>query len=223
MRIRAPASVLLVLSTLAACATSPHAGRSAAPEVRADRALRALHAEAFESAREELFGLAADCSAGVHGRRALLLLAASELDTANPYRSPRRAAHLAAAYLLLPDASPEAIPLARTLYRLGTDLAAPGSPGGEEEPMPAVAHRFDSCAVTAAGSDPGPLPTTPSAASIHLTALRAELAASIDSVARLRADLAARSSEIAALRAEIERITELLKSGTPRYTRQDRR
>jgi len=212
-------------------------GGGVSPELRAQRAQVALEREAFDDAREHLVALASDCASGAHGREALLLLAASELDTGNPQGSPRLAAHAAASYLLLADADadPDRIPLARALYRLGADLSPPES----QASLPSFAPRFDSCnpAVAAASATTPVLPSTPARWGSRLSVLRAHLSARSASLADARDQLDARSEEIARLRAEsvalerqiatlqaeIDRIMELLKSGMPGHTPHGRR
>lgn len=229
MKARAYATGLVLVVALAGCASIGRQPDGVGPKARADRAMEALEREAFATARFELLALAGDCAAGRYGRDALLLLAAAELDTANPDRSPRRATHLAGAYLLLPDAEPEELPVARALYRLGAELTVPAASPGDLVPMPSVASRFDTCDPARVTASSRTLPDTPSSRDGRLAALRAELVARTDSVTRLRSelaatsdDLAATSDELADLQAEIERITELLKSGTPSYPRQRR-
>lgn len=229
MKARAYATGLVLIVALAGCASVGRQPDGGGPEARAERAMEALEREAFATARFELLALAGDCSAGGHGRDALLLLAAAELDTANPDRSPRRATHLAGAYLLLPDAEPEELPVARALYRLGVELTVPAASPAELVPMPPVASRFDTCDPARVAVSSRTLPDTPSSREGRLAALRAELVARTDSLARLRSELTAKNDELAAtsdelaeVQAEIERITELLKSGTPSYPRQRR-
>lgn len=198
------------------------------PEERAARASVALGEEEFALARRDLLVLASDCSAGEHGRRALLTLATAELDTGNPTRSPILAAYLAERYLLLPDRAPDEVPLARALYRLGTDLAGPVPPDSPE--LPEVAYRFDACDESAPARSARTLPFVPMPMSTRLAILHRELAARADSLALVDAELAVARSNVGALEAkiteleaEIERITELLKSGTPGHPRRERR
>lgn len=127
---RERALAVLLAASMGACAALSPTPRNVTPAERAQRAMTALQRGAFALARYDLLVLASDCRSGRHGRDALLLLAAAELDTGNPDGSPRLARHLAARYLLLPEASPERIPLARSLYRLGADLG--GEPGPAE-------------------------------------------------------------------------------------------
>lgn len=197
--------------------------------------MAALRAEAYDVARQELLALASDCRSGRHGRQALLLLAAAELDTGNAGASPRMAAYLSASYLLLPDAAPEDVPLARALYRLGVDLTPLWGSTSEAGPMPAVASRFDVCDPRAFVAWGTPLPATPPPGVASSTTLRQELAARSDSLDLLRARIGVQSRTIAELNAEvdelnravgelnaeIDRIMELLKSGRTDASRRD--
>lgn len=239
--LRVASCVALALSW--ACATAPADRTPPAPPVepatRADKAMTALQREAYRPAREELLALASDCRSGAYGRRALLLLAAAELDTGNPDASPREAARLAAVYLRLPDADPEELPLARALYRIGNDLAGPSGPEPPTQPWLVVAPRFDTCDPAASGLVDRPLPTTPTPRATRLAtledrlakkeseleirerelgALEERLVAQADSLDVLESALRIRANRIAQLDAEIDRIMELLKTGLPGYT-----
>jgi hypothetical protein len=180
----------------------------------------ALDVEAFAAAREELTWLAERCESGDAGRRALLMLAAVELDPGNPYGSPRAAARAAASYLLLPDAEREQRPLARGLYRLAVDLGASAgdvSAGGLGADGPSFAHRFSRCDSGTEGVSAHELPTTPPiTTAMRLALAEAELGARTDSLAATEQRLAVGRERIAALEAEIERITALLREGAPR-------
>lgn len=156
-------AVLLAASAGACAAFSPTTQR-VTPAERARRAMTALQREAFALARYDLLVLASDCRSGRHGRDALLLLAAAELDTGNPDGSPRLARHLAARYLLLPDASPERLPLARSLYRLAFDLGGASGPAeGLLLADRAVASELDDASVLddGGGSSEGGSPSEP--------------------------------------------------------------
>jgi hypothetical protein len=116
-----------------------------------DRATAALSRDDFPVAEGELAWLASRCDTGDRGRTALLLLAAAELDPANPNGDVDDAAYLSASYLQLPSLPEDDAQLARTLYRLALDRggrpvddlplpsrdegaaadAGPGSPAGD--------------------------------------------------------------------------------------------
>lgn len=222
-RIPRAASVVLLLLGSGACASTPVGSDGVDPRVRSRSALVALSSESFAEARTALLALGADCTAGSFGRDALLLLAAAELDTGNPEGSPTLATHLAGAYLRLPGADPREIPVARALYRLAADLHEADLPDDFADELPPVAPRFDQCDTGPTNEGPATLPTTPRRWTTHITALRDLLAEQGDSLAVARSTLDRQAEEIVELRAEIERITELLKSGTPgRQPRQRR-
>ena len=219
-------ALLSALVAAAGCATPARRVDVNDPAMRERLAVMSLLEEDFGTARPRLLDLVARCESGEHGRRALLLLAAAELDPQNEAGSPEMAARLARAYLLLPDAPREEIVLARALYRLAADL------GGLEETAavsvsaargPTVAPRFDACG-RPADLRFRPLPATSEqtlARRMHL--LEAQLAAQADSLARLKAQsdslAIARAAvdrsrqRVAELEQEIERITQLLTSG----------
>lgn len=208
-----PASRLLALlaaASLPACALHRGHPDGANPDYRARRAYDALHLDAFAVARNDLQWLASRCESGDLGRRALLLLAATELDPQNPRGSPHRAARAAGSYLLLPDADGEHVPLARALYRLAIDRGA--SPAdvartfaGEEAPL--FAGRFDTCEPEAPVSATLSLPSTP----VETTAERVRTLEARVATLRMESDsLRVRAEE---LESELARITDLLRQG----------
>jgi hypothetical protein len=162
----------------------------------------------------------------------VLLLAAAELDTGNEAGSPRAALQLARSYLLLPNAPPEEVVLARSLYRLAADLggltetAPPDSLATESPPRgPFVAPRFDGCESTPELAF-RPLPATSAetladrerAFETSLAARSDSLAARSDSLATLRSALSASRRRVAELESELARITHLLTSGAERHS-----
>jgi hypothetical protein len=198
-------------------------------------AVMALLREDFAAARPTLLELAGRCRTGEHGRRAVLLLAAAELDTGNEAGSPQTALQLARSYLLLPNAPREEVVLARSLYRLAADL------GGLEETAqasdslrlgPYVAPRFEGCesipeltyrplpattAQTLADRERA-LETSLAARSDSLAARSHSLAARSDSLAVLRNALSASRQRVTELESELDRITQLLTTGAERHT-----
>lgn len=219
--------VFLLCASASACALATARAPEGRPADRATNARAALDRDAFGVARHELYWLAARCEARGHGRRALLLLAMIELDPENPHGSPRAAAHAAASYLLLPDADPEALPFARSLYRLAVDMG--GTPGdvvaeaGSGPPL--IAARFDTCEPGVAPGDATALPATPVVTSAERAlALEAALLARSDSleavldghvrtIRALEERASSQGSRVAELEAELERITALLRDG----------
>jgi len=189
-------------------------------------AVMALLREDFASARPTLLELAGRCQAGEHGRRAVLLLAAAELDTGNEAGSPHSALQLARSYLLLPNAPREEVVLARSLYRLAADLggleetqAATDSLPTDSPPRgPYVAPRFDGCESTPELTY-RPLPATTAETLLDRErALETSLAARSDSLAVVRNALSASRERVTELENEIARITQLLTTGAERHT-----
>ena len=204
------------------------------PAVQSRMAVTALAREDYASARPTLLDLAARCQSGEYGRRAVLLLAASELDTGNEAGSPQTALQLARSYLLLPDAPSEEVVLARALYRLAADLGGHEAMPGADSPAPGprVAPRFDGCE-----SSPDlmfhPLPSTSSETLVDREqalmdreqalvdreqTLVAEVAATTDSLATVRQALSTSRERVTELESELERITQLLTSGAERHS-----
>lgn len=207
-----------VLVVLGACAHVQPTSPARPDPVRdsAKRATSALIEEDFTTARRELIQLASRCESGDRGRRAILLLAAAELDPGNPDGSPERAARLAAGYLLLPGAEPEDMAIARSLYRAASDRMAPGDPRARE--LPVLAARFDVCDAEA------PLPPIrllpfrhPSTTAARVLDLEAALAAKSDSIQALRADASGLRARLEALTTELARVTELLTRDAGRF------
>jgi hypothetical protein len=155
-----------------------------------------------------------------------------ELDPENPQGSSRAAARAAASYLLLPDPDPEALPLARALYRLAVDMgAAPGDVGSDVgSGPPLISARFDTCEPGVASGDSRALPTTPVVTSAervlaheamlmaHADSLEAVLEARSLTIRTLEGRVSAERSRVDELEAELERITALLRDG-PRPNR----
>ena len=213
-------ALVLVGGSWGGCALNPPGSESGDPAYRAQRAYDALHLDAFTVARNDLQWLAARCEAGAHGRRALLLLAAAELDPQNPRGSPHRAAWAAANYLLLPDAEDEHVPLARTLYRLAIDRGATPADVmatfASDDP-PLVAGRFDTCDTRLPVASAGSLPTTPTETSAaRMQTLEA-------SVVDLRMEADSLRLHAAELETELKRITALLREGGRALPPVDRR
>lgn len=227
--------VALLVSSATACASvrSYLRAPSPEPETRYTSAVEALDGAHFRNARADLAWLVGRCEAGRWGRRALLLLAAADLDPRNPHRSPEEAARLAGLYLRLPWAERDAAPLANSLYVLALDL----SPGrdrtarrgassvtvADADPAPArdplrVATRFEHCD---GGGTPGRsrgLPAYQGPTIAERTAeLEARLAAQRDSLDRARAHIVSQDKDIAGLRADTARIHKLLRGGEGPY------
>ncbi len=220
---RRPARLVALASLAMVCGCA--AGRSPgarSPQVQARQAQAALAREDFEGARNGLVQLASQCRSGGYGRDAMLLWAAAELDPGNSSGSARLAAHLAGAYLLLPDASEDGRLLARTLYRLAADLGGLAElPAGADIPTaPPLANRFDVCGLGVSDEVALPLPSLPLATTAaRVSALDADLTAYADSVGVLRSRDTAQRARIGELEAELQRITQLLTRSATRDAR----
>jgi hypothetical protein len=196
----------LALLFSAACGGGLALGGSSEATQRARRAAAALEREDFTAAHADLSWLASQCQAGEHRRRALLLLATTDLDPANPMFSPREAARASAAYIVSPDADEDRLPLTRTLYRLAADLGGlEGAPDGDEEGTSAEPVPYE-CAEGGAGGQRS-LPAMPSTG--PTTRYR-----TLESAAAIRSDsLTALRAQADTLRSELDRITNLLREG----------
>jgi len=220
------AALFAVLILAGGCVPSSRRVDVRDPSVQSRMAVMALLREDYASARPTLLELAGRCRAGEHGRRAVLLLAAAELDTGNESGSPQTALQLARGYLLLPNAPREEVVLARALYRLAADL------GGLDETAPAadslstdsppkgpyVAPRFDGCESTPELTYRPLPPTTAETLADRERALETSLAARSDSLATLRNALSTSRQRVTDLEAELARITQLLTSGAERHS-----
>lgn len=199
---RAGLSLALLAST--ACAGGMALGGSTEPAQRARSAAAALERDDFTAARVDLSWLASQCQAGEHRRRALLLLAAADLDPASPMFSPREAARASAAYIVSPGADEDRLPVARSLFRLAVDLGGDGpyvDEGGEIAGIGPYACEGD------AGDPALSLPAMPSTS--PTTPLQ-----KLESAAAIRSDsLTALKAQADSLRSELDRITNLLREG----------
>jgi hypothetical protein len=93
-------------------------------EKRFELGLEALGRGDYRLAHEQLSWVAQHYAHEQVGQRALLTLAALEIDPRNPGRRINVAADLAASYLRLPENTPWMRPVAQTLYLLGLEMAA---------------------------------------------------------------------------------------------------
>lgn len=181
-------------------------------------AMSALEGNHVTVAHRHLRGLVGECSSGVWGREALLVLAAIELSPEYGRGTPETAARLAARYLDASHTSTSSIRIAETLYLLAVDLGADPATllTGSDTPFP-VAARFEECD---AAEPPGPvreLPTHPGPRTTR--AALDEAIAQRDSLAQRVELLTERTAE---LEAELERIRTLLLPDTVPSGRSDR-
>ena len=212
---RAPLLLLIAVLGGEACATVPTAGPTTAHATtatrpatvdlptREERALAALTREDFAAARSDLLWIASRCDAGEIRTRALLLLAAGDLDPTNPAGSARAAAVAAAAYLLSDEASPDRLPVARALFRLAADRGAL-EPGAGADPAAALTQLAVSCA-SDLGDPSRSLPSVPSTSlAERIDTLESDLSSRSDSLAVV-------TDRVTALEAELQRIATILR------------
>ena len=112
-----------IAGLLVGCATVK-APLESSEEKRFEDALAALARGDYRSAHEGFSWVAQNDRDDDHGRRALLILAALELDPRNPERRIGSGTDVAASYLALADRPAWTNPLAQTLYLLGLELGA---------------------------------------------------------------------------------------------------
>lgn len=109
------------LTTIAACATL----RPAKPsdnDLRFTNGVKALNAGDFATAESSLNAVVQAGTAEAVNQRALLVLAAAQMDPRNPNRKTESGAQLAARFLRLPERDDWVDPIAQTLYLLGLEL-----------------------------------------------------------------------------------------------------
>ncbi|HUF11620.1 MAG TPA: hypothetical protein VMN78_00805 [Longimicrobiales bacterium] len=137
---------ILWVATLPACAL---AGRGATPSEEAARqrsfaaGVSALDLGDFSLAAGHLAPVAAICPVDETGRRAMLLLAAGELDPRNPDGRPDAAAELTAFQIARPgQAEPWAAVLAAELYALSLDYGADAIPPNDPPDVGVIWSRY---------------------------------------------------------------------------------
>ena len=214
---------------MAGCAVGPGGVQPPEPVLREQRAAAALEREDFEGALADLVWLASRCEAGEHRLRALLLLAAAQLDPMNPAASSHVAAGAAATYILSANAPPEGLPLARALYRLAADRSGldPARPvgGGTSAwfahawPVWLAWLAWPSCPGAGASGPIRSLPgLPPTSTAERMSTLEATLVSRSDSLAAATARLESLTSRASALaerasvlEAELARIESILR------------
>jgi len=120
---RAAVGVACLTAVVAGCATL-RVGERRDADGRLDRGLAALAANDFATAKPLLEGVYLEHWQEPVGQRALLALAAAELDSRNVQRRLWVGAELAGRYLSLDHAPAWSIPAAETLYLLALELGA---------------------------------------------------------------------------------------------------
>jgi hypothetical protein len=229
MRRARPPLLALICFVATACALGTGTVQAPEPAVREQRAVAALERDDFEGALADLVWLAARCEAGEHRLRALLLLAAAELDPMNRTASSHVAAGAAATYILSPDAPSEGIPVARALYRLAADRSGldPAHPvgGGESAwfahtwPVWLAWLAWPTCSGAGSSGPTRRLPgLPPTSTAERMSALEANLVSRSDSLAAATARLrsldsraSALAEKVSALEAELARIESILR------------
>lgn len=120
---RATLLVAVPAVVLVGCATISSAFRSGGDD-RFKTGVQALSNGDYNTARSELSWVAQHYSGNDEGQRALLILAALEMDPRNPTRRTDVGADLAASFLRLPERDTWVDPVAQTLYLLDLELGA---------------------------------------------------------------------------------------------------
>lgn len=197
---------LLLAVLLAGCAGWLRRG-GADPEQRLERGLAALEAEQFSEAHADLSWVYTSYADQKLGRRALLALAALELDPRNPERRLAIGAELAGRYLRMSDIPRWTEPAAEALYLLALELGGTERQKGEAEAAAARAQaRARRLQAQAAPQRDLPrLPGPPVTARIRaLQQERSELSGRVAELGRrvteLERELEARNEELARIR-----------------------
>lgn len=199
-------ALVAVAFAATACAGVSRTGQTSASAARARAAEDALQQDDFVAARDDLAWLASRCEAGTHRRRALLLLAATDLDPANPMFSPRESARASAAFIVTPEVDGHELPVARALYRLATELGGLAYIEASEEDATAMAA--SACVAGRSEGELRPLPALPTVGpATRVQVIEAKSAAQSDSLALMR-------TQTDSLRSELRRISDLLREGT---------
>jgi hypothetical protein len=193
--------LLLVTLPCLACAVSPAVPRHFELRSVEQRAVAALALGEFDTARPDLLWLASRCEARESRLRALLLLAAADLDPTNAGGSARAAAMAAAAYIRSADVAEDRLPVAHALFRLAADRGAL-DPRGGRDPGAALVELSVSCA---GAESPRSLPSVPGASV-------PERVSTLEATLSMRSDsLGVVTARVRALEAELERIQAILR------------
>lgn len=209
-------TIVFALVFAANCASMPRQADGTDPEQVFASALAALEREDFQTAFDDLVWVYQNAWGEPVGRRALLVLAAAELDPRNPMRRLGVGAELLADYMRAPGTPPANGPVAEALYLLALELGAAeeqiARAEAEAERAEEQAERARAAAaredaertVAAQPAARGPLPELPGP---PVTARIRELDAARRALAAENADLEALLAEC---RAELERIEQTL-------------
>jgi outer membrane protein assembly factor BamD (BamD/ComL family) len=123
-RIRRPVLAVAMLALLLAGCATVSSLTTSNEEKRFDAGMRALANGDYATAHKELAWVAERHANKSEGQRALLILAAMEMDPRNPARRTDVGADLAATFLRLPERDGWVDPVAQTMYLLGLELGA---------------------------------------------------------------------------------------------------
>ena len=198
--LRLPALLMAALPCVG-CAVRPAVLPSFELRSIEQRAVAALAEGAYDHARADLLWLASRCDAGEHRMRALLLLAAVDLDPMNPVGSARAAAVASGAYIRSAEASPDRLPVARALFRLAADRGAL-DPRSEGDASVALMELAVACPGTPFPRDLPSVP--PTSAPQRMSTLAAAISSQSDS-------LTAATARVRELEAELQRIRSILR------------
>lgn len=130
--------VVAVAGLAVGCATLSSPWRSP-EEDRFEAGVRALTDRNYEKAHSDLSWVAQHYGHEKAGQRALIVLAALEMDPRNPGRRNEVGADVAASYLRLPDRDAWLDPVAQTLYLMGLEMGnAEERTVSQAQPLPTL-------------------------------------------------------------------------------------
>jgi outer membrane protein assembly factor BamD (BamD/ComL family) len=110
------------VTTITACATL-RPSKPSDNDLRFNNGVKALNSGDFATAESTLNTIVQAGTTEQLNQRALLVLAAAQMDPRNPNRKIESGAQLAARFLLLPERDLWVDPIAQTLYLLGLELS----------------------------------------------------------------------------------------------------
>lgn len=186
------AGSLLIAVFVAGCATLLQAGSSPGPEQIAERGLAALERHDYDAAVADLSWVSTYHPDRPAGRYALLALAATQLDPANPGGRPDVAGELLATFRAMEDNPKWTVPLANTLRGMMLELRDVQERALAAEGAAARADRSAREAVDQASQ------------------VRAERTALANRAVELERELARTRHQLARAREEVERIRRTL-------------
>jgi hypothetical protein len=201
-----PSLTAILAAGVAGCA-SLGLGVPSAEEASLEAGLAALAAGEYATAYEHLTWTARTHPDEKEGQRALLALAAAELDPRNPARRLWATVDLATQYLELPGAPAWTRPLAESMYLVATELGAAEDRAARAEAAAARAQHENRRLRFQGATVPERLREVAGARDAALME-RNELRTQLDGMERT---LVVRNDSITALNKELERIRKLIK------------